>query len=84
MVDELKRKNYYERLRILGITDLESRRKRGDLIQIYKLVNGVEEVDIGLKRGNSVNRSYTFQLVRGICKESMGRNRFLTNRIVII
>jgi hypothetical protein len=50
MVEELKGYSYYERLRILGITDLESRRKRGDIIQIYKLVNGLEEVNIGLRR----------------------------------
>jgi hypothetical protein len=64
MVEELKGYSYYERLRILGITDLESRRKRGDIIQIYKLVNGLEEVNIGLRRGNRGDRSHTSQIVR--------------------
>ncbi len=76
IVEELKGYS----LRILGITELESRRKRGDLIQIYKLVNGLEEVNIELRRGNRGDRSHTSQIVREICKENMGRNRFLTNR----
>ena len=80
MVQELKGYSYYERLRALGITDLETRRKRGDLIQIYKVINGLEEVNIGLRRGNRENRAHTSQIVRDICKESVGRNRFLTNR----
>ena len=46
MVEELMGCEYPERLRRLGYTDLETRRKRGDLVQIYKLVNGLEEVDI--------------------------------------
>ncbi len=78
MVEELKGYSYYERLWILGITDLESRRKKEDLNQIYKLVNGLEDVNIG--RGNRGGRSDTSQIVREICMESMGRNRCLTNR----
>jgi ribonuclease P/MRP protein subunit RPP40 len=83
MVEELKGYSYYERLRVLGITELESRRKTGDLIQIYKLANRLEEVNIGLRKGNRGDRSHTSQIVREICKErweSMGRNRFSTNR----
>jgi len=36
----------------LGLTTLEVRRKRGDLIQLYKIKNGVEEVDIDIGGGN--------------------------------
>lgn len=35
---------HYDRL-ILRLTDLEGKHKRGVLIKIYKLVNGLEEVD---------------------------------------
>ena len=35
---------YEERLRILGLTTLEERRIRGDLIQQFKIVNGIEKV----------------------------------------
>ena len=36
---------YEERLKIWGITSLEERRTRGDLIQTYKIVNGFELFD---------------------------------------
>ena len=38
MVIEIRSLEYEERLRVLGLTTLEERRKRGDLIQIYKIV----------------------------------------------
>ena len=36
---------YKERLRVVGLTSLEERRDRGDLIQAYKLIKGLEQVD---------------------------------------
>ena len=41
----LKNLPYEERLKIWGITSLEERRTRGDLIQTYKTVNGIESID---------------------------------------
>ena len=41
----LKNLPYEERLKIWGITSLEERRTRGDLIQTYKTVNGLESID---------------------------------------
>ena len=53
MVIELGSMEYEERLEVLGLTTLESRRKRGDLVQIYKIFKGAEDVDIGM---GSVNQ----------------------------
>ena len=36
---------YNERLSAVGLTTLEVRRDRGDLIQAYKLIKGLEQVD---------------------------------------
>ena len=36
---------YKERLMAVGLTTLEERRDRGDLIQAYKLIKGLEQVD---------------------------------------
>ena len=52
MVIELRTLNYEDRLKELGLTTLEVRRKRGDLIQIYKIKNGIEKVDINIGGGN--------------------------------
>ena len=44
MVTNLKGKDYSQRLEELGITTLEERRERGDLIQAYKVLTGKERV----------------------------------------
>ena len=44
MVTNLKGKDYQQRLQELGITTLEERRERGDLIQAYKVLTGKERV----------------------------------------
>ena len=48
MVMELRGLKYEDRLRRMGLTNLELRRKRGDLIQLYKIARGFEEVDLGV------------------------------------
>ena len=49
MVIELRGMSYYQRLEKLGFTDLESRRKRRDLIQLFKIIKGFEDVDISIQ-----------------------------------
>ena len=38
---------YEERIRQIGLTTLEKRRVRGDLIEMYKLLTGKENIDKG-------------------------------------
>ncbi len=44
MLPQLKNLNYQDRLKRLSLTSLEVRRVRGDLIQFYKIVNGLDDV----------------------------------------
>ncbi len=44
MVSELSKLTYEERLRMLEIPTLENRRERGDLINIYRMINCMENV----------------------------------------
>ena len=44
LVRELRGRDYEDRLRALGLTTLCERRKRGDMIEVYKLLNGKENV----------------------------------------
>ena len=37
---------YEDRLIALGLTMLNVRRKRGDFIQLYKFVHGIDEIEI--------------------------------------
>ena len=41
----LKKKSYEERLRVIGLTTLETRRLRGNLIETYKILHGKEDID---------------------------------------
>ena len=55
---------YEERCERLGITTLEKRRRRGDLIETYKILNGFENVEYKLffEYSNSNTRSNTCKL----------------------
>ena len=81
MVVGLKGMEYGKRLKRLGYTDLELRRKGGDLIQLYKVSKGLEEVDLGMTigRGN-IGRSHTHQIAKEICGNCNLRGKFLPNR----
>ena len=41
----MKGKTYEQRLQLLNITTLEKRRQRGDLIEVYKILTGKEDMD---------------------------------------
>ena len=50
----VKRLEYGKRLNMLGYTDLELRRKRGDLIQLFKVSKELDEVDLGMTIGKGM------------------------------
>ncbi|MPC18140.1 hypothetical protein E2C01_011016 [Portunus trituberculatus] len=41
----LSEQSYGEGLQILGLTTLEQRRERVDLVAVYRVMNGLEELD---------------------------------------
>ena len=45
LIPELKNQPYEFRLRALNLPSLVYRRKRGDMIQVYKILNGMVRVD---------------------------------------
>ena len=45
MIPELRDLSYEEHLKECGLTTLETRRLRGDQIEIFKISNGYENID---------------------------------------
>ena len=45
MINEIKALSYEERLDATGLTTLEERRTRGDLIEVFKMIKGFEKVN---------------------------------------
>ena len=46
MIPEMENLSYEERLRTLGLYSLEFRRMRGDLIESYRILQGLDRVDV--------------------------------------
>ena len=45
LIPELRDLTYEERLKECGLTTLETRRLRGDQIEVFKILNGYENID---------------------------------------
>ena len=91
LVRSIKKRSYDERIKVLKLATLETRRKRGDLIKFYKIINKLD----GIKRSNElveINRGVNSRPAgntrsQGVCfhaetgaKISTVRDNFFTNR----
>ena len=45
MIPELRDLSYEERLKEYGLTTLETRELRGDQIEVFKILNGYDNID---------------------------------------
>ena len=78
---------YEKRLERLGLTDLKTRRERGDFIQIYKIVHGMEKIhwcnENKILRPDQkiIDQRHFFQLSRERTKGNEPRTHFLLNRM---
>ena len=64
LVDSIKDLSYEERLKNLGLTTLETRRLRGDLIEVFKIFKGYDNLDpsIFFVKANTVCRGHCYKL----------------------
>ena len=74
----LRHLTYEERLHNLNLTTLEVRRKRGDLIQQYKIESGTNKVNWA----NQYERGVPRRGMRGNIQTCQQRRNFLKNRVV--
>ena len=83
MVPQLKNMSYEERLEKLGLTSLEERRKRGDMIETYKILTGKENVDKNkyFKPARFIGRSHSKKLAKSHTKLEIRKNYF-TQRVI--
>ena len=73
LVPELRGLSYPERLRELNLSTLEYRRKRFDLIQVYKIVHKVDNIDMNMFfkfADNSGTRGHDLKLYKPKAKKS--------------
>ena len=80
IIPELRDLSYESRLLQCGLTTLETRRLRGDQIEVFKIVNGYEVVDMRnrffkLKEG-SRTRGHKAALVKEQCSLDMRKYSF--------
>ena len=85
MPHELREDSYLDRLRKLGLTTLEQRRLRGDLIETFKILNNhySGNPQIFTFNPNQQLRGHTKKLYKERTNKLPRRN-FLTNRVVYV
>ena len=66
MISSLKDFSYEERLHVLNLTTLETRRVRGDLIEVFKIIKGYEDVsfDKFFQLSSTCTRGHSLKLFK--------------------
>ncbi|PIK49959.1 putative RNA-directed DNA polymerase from mobile element jockey-like [Apostichopus japonicus] len=84
MISSLKRVPYYRRLQLLNLTTLELRRLRGDLIQVFKIVYGFDNLsftDFFMFAKLVCTRGHCLKLQKSHSRINI-RHNFFSNRVV--
>jgi ribonuclease P/MRP protein subunit RPP40 len=83
LVPSLKNKSYPERLKALDLTSLLYRRKRCDIIQVYRIVHKINNLDFNsfFKRSTNTTRGHNWKLEKPRALTSIRQNSF-SNRVV--
>ena len=83
MISSFKGLDYRERLKRAGLTTLETRRLRGDMIEVYKIMTGKEGLDKDLffKRAGRISRGHKYKLEKFGSRLDIRKYCF-SNRIV--
>ena len=82
LVPECKDLKYEERLKLLKLYSLKGRRIRGDLIQVYKIFQGIDDIDSKILPMATYNstRNQGFKLRTRYCKRDIRKYTF-SNRV---
>lgn len=87
MIEGYKNLCYEDRLNNTGLIKLEKRRARGDLIQVFKIIKGIDKVDYrdffditDIDRSNKT-RGHNLKIIKVGCKYDI-RKHFFSQRVV--
>ena len=79
MIPELRDLSYEKRLKECGLTTSETRRLRGDQIEVFNILNGYEHIDrtilFSLKKDNET-RGHEITLVKDQCRLDIRKYSF--------
>ena len=83
LISDVKDKSYMNRLRILNLTTLETRRLRGDLIEVFKIFKGFDNLDPTLffELSTAPTRGHSWKLVKPRCRLDIRKFSF-AHRVV--
>ena len=84
MIPELRHLSYEQRLNRLGLISLEKRRVRGDLIQAFKIIKGIDKVHYSKFFTLNVDRrtrGHKFKLLKKRTRLDIRKN-FFSQRVV--
>lgn len=78
IVPQLQGLNYSERLESLNLPTLYYRRKRYDLIQLFKIVHGYEDIkpEKFFEFNDNCTRGHIFKITKPMCRKSLRLNSF--------
>ena len=86
LIPGIRHLSYPERLQKMGLYSLEQRRVRGDLIETYKILNGMERINLsGMFTISSHVRSrgHSFKLYKPALKKGLNfRKNFFSYRVI--
>ena len=83
MIVECRGMSYEERLDELDLMSLEKRRVRGDLIEVYKIINNLDKIEFSkfFVMSNSITRGHKYKLSKN--RNSLEvRQNFFSQRVV--
>lgn len=82
MIPEVRHMEYEDRLKHLNLFSLDKRRERGDLIQTFKIIKKLDNVDPSFYFSKNVlnTRNNGYKLAKADFKSSIG-GHFFTNRV---
>ena len=84
MISECSDLSYEDRLKFTGLSTLEARRNRGDLIEVFKVLKGFSKVDYKhffQLADNSKTRGNKYKLVKSRSRLDI-RKHFFSQRVV--